>query len=532
MELQQVTASEEFGFVDGIVDQPITEQERADGKVGHTADEWEAYSLSDGGATAHALRDEHQEVVGHLLRTYVDRHGRLCVAARLNMDRPGGKELFQRVKSGEKHSFSIGYDAIPQKNTRRYKNTGMDVSLTSEPRKEFATVQVRCNRTMSSQLEGDAAKQQETAAEPMEATPSPPSSKGAPPATDDAFEKLRSLSPDQLAKTSAEALLRERELSARLADAEEKAKKLTEYEERKKKKMFDKNWQKLTSAGEVMATFGFDPTSEAQKPVAEALAQSAHSSTLVSAMDGMSQENRELKRKLQEYEDAIKAAAQKQEEERNKHKRDTGLLEVLRQMHAGDQGNKRANRQPSAPVAAAGVAETANLLGLDKLQSSLFEQAKQNQVAVSVKNSMSAHAAAQSNMETGDAARGGASSSSDDADMVDMPTDPRGRLTLAYECTKYPGQQMTQVVRCSKGQPGFVRPDVERIVRSRPTAFGEVVMSDAQMQLMLGDGPHWQEKADKLPFNAWSRDGQGNLRDFSHLKKTELGPSSMWSIRM
>lgn len=522
MELSQLSTNADFGFVDGIVDHAITEQQRAEGMVGHTVDEWEAYSAADGGATAHPLRDEHEEVVGHLLRTYVDRHGRLCASARIDMDRPGGKELFERVKRREKHSFSIGYDAIPQKGTPRYKNARMDVSLTTEPRKEFATIQVRCNKKMSS-TEGDAAAppppptQPEQQQQPEPTQPEPPT---------DPLMQLSKMSPEEMAKASAEALIRERAMAEQLASAQEAARKWEEHQEKQRKKMQDDHMAKMLAAREVFAAHGFDPESEAQKPIAAALASSEHSSPLVVAMEGVSAENMQLKRKLQEMEDAIKRSEAAKEEASQAQRRDAGLLEILHQYNIPTSGKRVPQANPTSELTAA------NILGLDKLQPSLFQQAAQN---AQVQNAAAAQAASSSSSSSSAAASLSAqpAAAEPQAEMIEMPDNAAERLNLAFKCDQHK-VQMPQAVRCSKGQEGFVRPNVEKVLRERPTASGgDLCMTDAQMQFFLGDTSHWNARADKLPHNAWARDAQGNTRDFSHMARSQLtGTSSLWSVNM
>ena len=519
MELSQLSTNADFGFVDGIVDHAITEQQRAEGMVGHTVEEWEAYSNPDGGATAHPLRDEHEEVVGHLLRTYVDRHGRLCASARIDMDRPGGKELFERVKRREKHSFSIGYDAIPQKGTPRYKNARMDVSLTTEPRKEFATIQVRCNKKMSG-TEGDAAAQPPAAQPEQQPAPTQPE-----PPTDPLMQ-LSKMSPEEMAKASAEALIRERAMAEQLASAQEAARKWQEHQEAQRKKMQDDHMAKMLAAREVFAAHGFDPESEAQKPIAAALASSEHSSPLVVAMEGVSAENMQLKRKLQEMEDAIKRSEAAKEEASQAQRRDAGLLEILRQYNipAADKRVPRAN--PTNEMTAA------NILGLDKLQPSLFQQAAQN---AQVQNAAAAQAASTPSTASSSSSLLSTppAAAEPQTEMIEMPEDATARLNLAFKCDQHK-VQMPQAVRCSKGQEGFVRPSVEKVLRERPTASGgDLCMTDAQMQFFLGDTSHWNSQADKLPHNAWARDAKGNTRDFSHMARSQLtGTSSLWSVNL
>lgn len=533
MSLSQLSTGD-IGFVSGIVDLPITEQQRAEGVVGHTAEEWESYNHPESGATQHVLRDEHDEVVGHLLHTYVDRQGRLCASGMLDMQNPKNKDLFARVKSGEKHSFSIGYDALPQKGTRRYKNASMDVSLTTDPRKEFAVVQVRCSNKMSSS-EGE---NQGTAPapEPMETTSEPAASNqqkaggGGSKATQEAPKETTTTPPPNLGNPQAEEAVKQ--LQARLAAAEEAAKRWKEHEAAEKKKLMETNLEMLKASSGYLSRHGFDMEEDTQKPVAQALAQSDRSTKLLSAVNGMSkenstlsEENAALKRKIEEFE-AQQAASRRNEQQSN------GLMDILRQLGgSADQPGKRVQTTPGSMSTKLSDTE-ADILGLGSIDTSLFQKAAQAASASEKKSATQQNEELRQQLASAVAASSSSSTppESDEPEMVEMPTDPKGRLDLAFKLLQYPGAQMPQLVRCSKGQPGFRRGDIENVLRTRPTAFGECVMSDATIQLLFSDDKHWQTRADKLEPNAWSRNANGETRDYSHLKPSTVGPSPLWSV--
>ena len=516
MNLTELSAGSDFGFVSGVVDVPITEQEREDGVVGHTVVEWEAYNQIDGGATRHAMRDEHNKVVGHVLHTYVDHQGRLCASGMLDMQNPDNKQLFGRVKSGEKHSFSIGYDAVPQKGTRRYKNAGMDVSLTSDPRKEFAVIKVRCSNTNPEPMTDATTEPMDTAAETPEAAakPSPPT--------------LTSKAPTP--KSDQDEILRQ--LQETLKEKEEKARMWEEREAAKKEKKFRANLEQLEKSKEVLAEHGFDMSSEGQKAIAHALASSDRSGPLVAAMSGVSQqllqerrEKADLKRRLDELE--------ARNEVNNKvAERSTNVLDWLRQVTESAGGERK--RPVASPSTSTKLSDSAaDILGLGSLDMSLFQKASSAHKAAESKPA----AVQQADMANQLVAVRNSNNSRMEEDepeqeMFAMPTDPKERLALAFKCLEQPQMQMPQVVRCSAGQEGFLRPDVEKVLRTRPTAFGgRCHMSDATIQLFFADKLYWQTRAEKLDHNAWTRDGSGNTRDYSHLKRqTNMGHSELWSV--
>jgi hypothetical protein len=149
---------EDFGFIDGIVDVALTPDERASGKQGYTAQEWEALSLRNGGARRFPLKVDHKTVVGRLLHTYVDIHGNLRVSGMIDLKKEAGRAVWKRVGvSGESgtgsdalHSLSIGFNAYP---TTRHggggdmalKNIFLETSLTNKPRREHAVLRVRAS---------------------------------------------------------------------------------------------------------------------------------------------------------------------------------------------------------------------------------------------------------------------------------------------------------------------------------------------------------------------------------------------------
>jgi hypothetical protein len=143
------------GYVSGIVDHALTEEQRnvpwrpdMDKRtLGYTADEWKAQLA--GGVRA-PLRLDHGEEVGQLVQTSVDDQRQLWVHALFDLGTKAGKDTWERVTTGEIHSFSAGFNALPaavDPATTRYANRFKEVSVTSNPRKKHALIKVRRSTT-------------------------------------------------------------------------------------------------------------------------------------------------------------------------------------------------------------------------------------------------------------------------------------------------------------------------------------------------------------------------------------------------
>jgi len=168
---------DDTGYVAGIVDHALSEERRQAGELGYTMDEWKALD-----AARYPLRLDHKQNVGRLLQTSVDNEGQLWVHALFDRTTQEGDQLWQRVKSGDLHSLSIGFNALepaPNSESRRNMNIFKEVSVTSNPKKPHAKIKVRCSNTAAAAADGEPSTPAEeeplAASSEPKADPEPPS---------------------------------------------------------------------------------------------------------------------------------------------------------------------------------------------------------------------------------------------------------------------------------------------------------------------------------------------------------------------
>jgi len=166
----------DHGYVAGIVDYAASEEQRNNAALGYTADEWKGLI---GNGKHYPLRLDHGEDVGQLVQSSVDDQNQLWVHALFDLNSDLGRQTWERVKSKELHSFSIGFDArqtvhFNQEGApKRYVLDFQEVSVTDNPRKEHAKILYRASQTA-----GELALPEGTSEVPA---PPPPAEAAAPP---------------------------------------------------------------------------------------------------------------------------------------------------------------------------------------------------------------------------------------------------------------------------------------------------------------------------------------------------------------
>ena len=140
----------DHGYVAGIVDYAASEEQRNNAALGYTAPEWKGLI---GNGEYYPLRLDHGEDVGQLVQSSVDDQNQLWVHALFDLNSDLGRQTWERVKSKELHSFSIGFDArqtvhFNQEGApKRYVLDFQEVSVTDNPRKEHAKILYRASQT-------------------------------------------------------------------------------------------------------------------------------------------------------------------------------------------------------------------------------------------------------------------------------------------------------------------------------------------------------------------------------------------------
>lgn len=473
----------QVGFVSGVVDHPITEQQRADGVVGHTIEQWLAYNDTAGrGAGKYPLRDNHGRAVGRLLQTWVDHEQRLCASALID---PAHKELRQAVQRGEVPAFSIGFDAVPIRNAQsgrwEYKNHAFEVSLTKRPRKEFARIQVRCS-------EPEMADQ--TTSTPVAApVPSPPVSSGSPAPAATTAAAAAAPVPTQPSSTATETPAVKAEppadgsLAAAIREQQEKARLYDEMQQKKQKKREEKYRAEMEAGRSILLEEGMDLDNEGEKRVLSTLLQT--NSALPQAITRVAGRASRLEQQLKESKAELERhQAELQEKER-------ALMQARAVM--GLLGQSQSS--PQAPVANSLEA----LLALDR---SLFARASDRAAADQAEWQLK-HApqleqvrasAAAPNALTGATAAPTPAAEKDEP-VLEMPADPLARCNLGFRLVQA-GIPMPQQVRCSAGTEAPVAQQVRE--RSRRYGIDCSSLPDAYLDAMFSEQEFWDKRAVSL----------------------------------
>ena len=421
-------AGSQAGYVAGIVGRPLTPMERAGGAIGHTEEEWLAYNKLAG---KHPLKDNHGRVVGRVVQTYVDVNHNLCAAGLLDRDQAS---LWESVRDGRVHSFSIGYDAIRELPGEPYKNKNFEVSLTQTPRKPHAVINVRCSMT-------------EPNTTPV--TPTPPA-EPAPTAMD--VDLLREL---QLAR--------------------ENAAKWQAHQAAKEQKRLDERMRAVTAAAPVLRGNGMDGDDPGQRQILEAIARTNGSEQFLTAMSGVAA----TVQKMQEENARLAALAAAREQ-------DAQQLERLRRQIAGVTSApaagdaKRATLTPASWAATPAAEMTpaqALALNLNSIDKGLFSSAARTAAPAADVSLFEAAAAA--------AARGAATPTAPPAaedvareqfdGRVEMPKTPEEQLRMVahYVADNKPPLQVE--VRCSDGSETAGQVVFSEYLMKHPTCFANTI---------------------------------------------------------
>ena len=225
------------------------------------------------------------------------------------------------MRDGRVHSFSIGFDAIPDDAGAAYKNNNFEVSLTDNPRKPNAVIQVRCSNN------------------PMSDTPAPtePSAPApAPPTVDEAVLQ-------QLAEASRKAAL---------WDAQVKEQQERFYAEQR---------ARIEAAKGALKESGMDVDNPGQQAVLDELARTPHAAQLLTAIERLAAARAEETKRAEEAarraaEEEAKRAAAEAESRRN-----MSVFDQLRGMFdtstpAGKRGARADYRRAHGRAAAAAAA--------------------------------------------------------------------------------------------------------------------------------------------------------------------------------
>jgi hypothetical protein len=442
MSLSSLEAGSELGFVSGVVDEPISPEDRACGRIGHTVDEWIAYNERAG---AHPLKNNHGAVVGRVVHTYVDNRNRLCASALID---PAHAALWGEVRSGRVHSFSIGFDATPDHASAAYKNNNFEVSLTDNPLKPNAVIQVRCSKN------------------PMSDTPAPAESTPAPapmPVDDAAMQQLA-----------------EMRRKAELYDAQVKADQERIYAEQR---------ARIEAAKGALKESGMDVDNPGQQAVLDELARTPHAAQLLTAIERLAAARAEETKRAEEAarraaEEEAKRAAAEAESRRNMSVYDK-LRNVL------DTPASKRQLTPSAWSATQPAelpTQQSSLLGLNAINPALFQHVvnQMNQAAAAAPPTATTAAAATAQPPATEAPE----------PTLTMPADPVERMRIASQFA-HANQPMPVTVRCSAGaEPAAILAlqkamDDPKIVMHNKQMLGLLTPTDAEV--FFGNPAHWAQ---------------------------------------
>jgi hypothetical protein len=556
MTLRELSTPNDFGFVSGVVDRAYTEQELIDGETGYTADDWLALNDEIGGATRFPLKNSHREEVGHILHTYVDHRGMLCASAMLDRSRPDVAQLWEDVRSKKVHAFSIGFDAIGvnarNSGKRRYKNANFEVSLTPNPVKEFATIAVRCSKDAMSTT---AAAPQDTtsaaaaavpppAATPAAATPAPAATTTPVPATGaaaaaaaapsapmevDALAELSKLSAAQIARFALEQVNAAREAAAREKAAAEDAEAWRKHRAAETERAIAQRKELIATSTAALKAHGMDVENPGQAAILDKLAQHEHTGQLLGAFASLAKENAKLKEQEEMAARAAAEAARERIAREEKEQVHNGLFEALRGFttptgalaaETNIPGAKRAVNNFNRVNGQELPKESASALGLETINESLFKQAAARAEA--------AAAAAPTNVTAPTPA------ARRDAERVDVPTDPKGRLALMTQCL-YHNVDPPVAVKCSKeGQEPLIGGRVKELLASN-REFGWrdelATLPPAFIEMLCGDTHHWQKEAIRIGPNGWRKNPvTGEVIDVAAVRRMQMRQApSVWA---
>lgn len=465
MNLRDVSAGDEVGFVAGIVDRPITEHERADGFVGHTVDEWLAYNNA---AQRHPLKNNHGEIVGRLLHTYVDHKHNLCATALLDR---AHESLWSDVRAGTVHAFSIGFDAVYDgAPDRPYKNKDFEVSLTSTPRKPFATIQVRCSEM----------------ADPSTAPPSTP----APVAPSSAAS-----APPMPAAADAASPAMDLDLIRQTEELRAKAAQWDAYQRAEQERVYAEQRSRLAAVMPVLRETGMDVDNEGQQQVLEVLARTPQTAALLQSMQKLAEERATLRAEKDALAEKERAAAAAAAEAANANQRNIAFMEQLRAQFGGAAAAggeaKRASVTPAAwnTTAPAELApHQALAAGLGSIDASLFQRA-------------AAAAAANANTVAPVPAAPAAVAPPVDDPRLEMPKTAEDRARLACRLLLMDQPSMSVAVRCSDDSEDSGQQIAQRFVQTHRDTFAAQLFNKVPpilWQLGLGDTEHWKRLGDDL----------------------------------
>jgi len=467
MALAEPTAGDDIGFVSGIVDMPVSADERAAGRLGHTVDEWLAYNANAGG---HPLKNNHGDVVGRLVHTYVDHQGRLCASALLN---PEHRTLWEDVRQGRLHSFSIGFDATRERIGEQYKNKNFEVSLTDNPRKPFATIQVRCSNSAMSDA----------------ATPTPAPAAAAP---------VPVPAPAPVATPAPAAAIPE-ELLQQMSDMRKKAEQWEAHERAERERLFTEQRGRITAAEAALRETGMDVDNPGQQALLTELARTPHSAQLLMSLEKMAAERAEFQRQAAEARAQAEAEARARAEAEASASRNKSVYNQLREQFGvmAETGMPAAKRNITSDTWASTrpaemPAAQSSLLNLDNLNAALFSSAAR---------AMPAAAAAIMPPAASASSSSSAAPPAEQRQPIDMPRTPEDRLLLAWNLEKYNAGQMPVSVRCSAGDEPFANERIEKLlfnphIKTHTQAMGGIGgLSPNMIELFMRDEAYWQGRA-------------------------------------
>lgn len=449
MELRNVSAGDEIGFVAGIVDRPVTEFERANCFVGHTKEEWLAYNKAAG---RHPLKNNHGEIVGRLLHTYVDCDGNLCAGALLDR---AHASLWEDVRDGRIHAFSIGFDAEPVADgALPYKNKNFEVSLTSTPRKPFATIQVRCSETMA-----------DASATPTPAPVAPASAVSAPPMPD-------AMDADMIRQTE--------ELRAKAAQWDA-------YQRAEQERVQAEQRSRLEAVLPVLRETGMDVDNEGQKAVLDALVRTPHTAALLSSMQKLAEERSTLRAEAERLAAERAAAAEAAAKTATESQRQAAFIEQLRVQFGGAGGDVKRSAVTPAAWNTTAPAELpphqALAMNLNSIDSSLFTRAA------------AAAEAAKATVAPAIPTPAAVAAATQDG-RIELPKTPEERTRLASQLLAMNLPAMEVAVRCSAESEGSGQQIAQKFASTHPESFAARMFSKVPpivWEMSLGDADYWKK---------------------------------------
>ncbi len=141
------------GYVRGSIGKALTVEERKNGGVGFTADEWKGLSLRSShpngkmtrGLAGTPLRKNHAAIAGECCDTTVDGDS-LNIHAMVDLTTAEGRQAWQDIEEGRVTMFSVGFVARApadwSEGNRQYENEFREVSLTEKGVMESAYINV------------------------------------------------------------------------------------------------------------------------------------------------------------------------------------------------------------------------------------------------------------------------------------------------------------------------------------------------------------------------------------------------------